>query len=213
MQQQYDLTQQHQVQWGSLESSAVSSNNNTGIIVPPSPQQVVTDMHVRIQKLEEADKLMQVRIQELEEADKFRGRILIGEAAMKIQLLIDYIISIESKTIPIWNKPLDRLANWLELSTKPQKVAYRTLTETYSGEGEEREKRTQVLEIIKIEFNLSQGVEPFIAKACHGRDAEIHVTWTEKHYSLFEHVYIQGEKSFSSKGYFRFGQYFEGIIC
>ena len=119
---------------------------------------------------------------------------------MKIQLLINYIISIESKTIiPIGKKPLERLAKYLGLSTKPQKVAYRTLTETYSGEGEEMKKRNEVLEKIKIEFNISQGVERFIAKACHGRDAEIHVAWTEEDYSLLEHYIYKEKNAFPAK--------------
>ena len=118
-------------------------------------------MHVRIQELEESDMFRiqehEVSIQELEEAD-------IGEAAMKIQLLVDYIISVETKTVPIANKPLERLEKYLGLTTEPQRVSYRTLTDTHSGPGEERKMRSEVLKKIKREFNLSRGVERYIAK-------------------------------------------------
>ena len=74
-------------------------------------------------------------------------------------------------------------------------------------------KRNEVLEKIKIEFNIFQGVERFIAKACHGRDAEIHVAWTEEDYSLLEHYIYKEKKAFPAKVSPDLGQYFERIIC
>ena len=167
-------------------------------------------MHVRIQELEESDMFRiqehEVRIQELEEAD-------IGEAAMKIQLLVDYIISVETKTVPIANKPLERLEKYLGLTTEPQRVSYRTLTDTHSGPGEERKMRSEVLKKIKREFNLSRGVERYIAKACHGRDAEIPVAWTEEDYSLLE-LYINKEKkAFPAKFIPDLGSILKGLFA
>ena len=53
----------------------------------------------------------------------------------------------------------------------------------------------------------------FIAKACHGRDAEIHVAWTEEDYSLLEHYINKEKKAFPAKFIPDLGSILKGLFA